>query len=313
MKFVFGKTEKVLSIANSLLSILVIVFTQIFKSEWFDYSVILAIAIVAITIIILIIRVRKQSQTIEYQTGQIQELRDQQEAIKKDLELKEERIALLKKLMNVPFFKKWNLIYTFMWRNAISILSNPVTFYEIQVSRHLHGTGKIKDNHVTYVFWGECLDSIKSFHFCIAGLGNVPLEKIGFKVMDMTTNTPLNYDLLKNSKDLDIKYVEVYFRKELQKNDIFKLDFSWQWPKTAYNKSGYFSIPNIYSESTKRLILDLYPTQDMNLSTVETYKFGIDDMEPSKINHLYMNDAGYYHAVIDNPEKDADYITYYEQ
>ena len=313
MKIVFGKADKILSIANSLLGILVVLFTHLFKSEWFNYSVILAIAIVAITIIILALRVRKQSLKIDNQAGQLQELRDQQEAIKKDLELKEERIALLEKLMNVPFFKKWNLIYTFMWRNAISLLSNPVVFYEIHVSRRLHGTGKIKDNHVTYAFLGECLDSINSFHFCVAGLGNIPLEKIGFKVMDMTTNTPLGFAMLKNSKDSDIKYVEVYFRKELQKKDIFNLEFSWQWPKTAYNKSGYFSIPNIYSESTKRLILDLYPTQDMSLSTVETYKFGIDDMEPSKINHLYMNDAGYYHAVIDNPEKDADYITYYEQ
>ena len=97
------------------------------------------------------------------------------------------------------------------------------------------------------------------------------------------------------------------------KGDIFKIELSWQWPKTAFIKSDYFSIPNIYSSETKRLILDLYPTTDMNLTTVETYKFGLSDKDPVKINHIYKNEEGFYHTIIDNPEKDADYITYYEQ
>ena len=93
--------------------------------------------------------------------------------------------------------------------------------------------------------------------------------------------------------------------------DGFKIELSWQWPKTAVAKSDYFSIPNIYSITTNRIILDLFPTPDMNLSSVETYKFGLSDIDPVLIELVYKNGDGFYRSVIDNPEKDADYITYY--
>ena len=313
MKLEISNGDKILSMVNSGLSILVILFSNVFKPEWFNYSVIFAVALIGITVVALTIKILVQSKRISNQSKQIQELETQQELIKKDLEQKEARIALLEKLMNVPFFKKWNLLYTFMWRNAISLLSNQVSLFEIHVSRHLTGTGKLKDNHVSYIFSGECLDSVKSFRFCIAGAGNIPLEKINFQVVDLTTEKPLEYGILNNSQDANIKYVEIYFRGEMLKGDIFKIELSWQWPKTAFIKSDYFSIPNIYSSETKRLILDLYPTTDMNLTTVETYKFGLSDKDPVKINHIYKNEEGFYHTIIDNPEKDADYITYYEQ
>ena len=312
MKSLLNKWEKILSIAGSLFVILSSASTFVFKPEWFEPSVIIAIAFLSIVCCYLVIRLFIQARKIKHQSSQINELSKQREAIRAELDNKEARIALLEKLMNVPFFKKWNLIYTFMWRNSLSILSNPVNLFEIHVSRRLKGTGQLKDNNLSYIFSGECLERMSSFRFCIAGLGSIPLKKINFKVIDHTWDNSLEFGVAKNSEDSDIKFAEIYFRNELQKGDVFKIELTWQWPKTAYCKSDYFSLANIYSISTKRLVLDLYPTEDMKLSTVETYKFGISDKEPVRVNHIYMNDAGYYHTIIDNPEKDADYITYYE-
>ena len=313
MKFVFSGGDKILSIVSSALNIFVVLSTYLFKPEWFGYSIVFAICLTAIVILFLVFKIRNQSKKINLQSDQIQNLQEQQDLIKKELEQKKERIALLEKLMNVPFFKKWNLLCTFMWRNAKSLLSNPVCLFEIHVSRRLSGAGQLKDNHVTYSFLGECLEPMSSFRFCIAGLGNIPLKRIGFKAKDLTNNRDLDFGILKNSEDSDMKYAEIFFRKELQQGDIFRIELTWNWPKTAFSKSDYFSLANIYSDSTKRVVLDLYPTEDMKLSTFETYKFGLSDKEPILINHLYKNDEGYYHTIIDNPEKDADYITYYEQ
>lgn len=312
MSIKLNQGEKILSMTNSGLSIIAILLTNSFWPEMLHYAIIFAIALIAITIVVLAIKIASQSSKIHIQEGQIQSLEDSKRLIEQDLALKEEQIALLEKLMNVPFFKKWNLLYTFMWRNAISFLSNSVNLFEVHVTRKLQGTGRLKDNNVSYCFSGEVITRTKAFRFCLAGLGNVPLEKIQFFVKDLTLDQKLEYSVLKNSQDSDIKYVEIYFRDQKNEGDVFNLEFCWKWPKTAYINSGYFSIPNIYSISTKRIIIDLYPTEDMKLSTVETYKFGINDAEPEKIEHIYMNKEGFYRSIIDNPEKNADYITYYE-
>lgn len=303
--------DKILSMVNSGLGILVIIVTHIFKPDFFHYAVIVAVVLIALTIIILVIKIAIQSKRIHIQEDKIQKLEDNQRLIKQDLTKKEERIALLEQLLAVPFFKKWHLFYTFIWRNAISFMNNPVNLYEIHVIRKLIGNGRIKDNNVTYIFSGEADENLRSFRFCIAGAGNVPLEKIQFHVKDLTLNEELDYSVLKNTQDANIKYIEVYFRRPMSIGDCFKIEFHWQWPKTAYIKSDYFSIPNIYSRATKRIVLDLYPTTDMKLSLVETYKFGLDDAEPLQIEHLYGNPDGLYRSIIDSPEMNADYITYY--
>jgi hypothetical protein len=304
--------EKILSMVNSGLGILVVVLTNLFKPELFSYALIFAIILIGLTIIGLAVKIASQSKKLHAQEEMIQNLEDNQRIIELDLAKKEERIALLERLMNVPFFKKWNLLYTFMWRNAISFLNNPVNLFEIHVTRRLVGTGKLKDNNISYIFSGESVEKTKSFKFCIAGAGNVPLERIQFHVMDLTHHQELEYSILKNSQDSNIKYVEIHFREFLLSGDVFHIELNWQWPKTAFAKSDYFSIPNIYSKITKRIVLDLYPTADMRLTSVETYKFGIFDSEPQQVDHIYINKKGFYQSIIDNPEKDADYITYYE-
>lgn len=304
--------EKILSMVNSGLGILVVLLTNLFKPELFDYALIFAIILIGITIIGLAIKIATQSKKLHAQEEMIQNLEENQRIIEQDLAKKDERIALLERLMNVPFFKKWNLLYTFMWRNAISFLNNPVNIFEIHVTRILVGTGKLKDNNVSYIFSGESIGRVKSFKFCIAGAGNIPLEKIHFHVIDLTHNQELEYSVLKNTQDSNIKYVEIHFREALLSGDVFNFELKWQWPKTAFYKSDYFSIPNIYSKGTKRIILDLYPTNDMKLNSVETFKFGLYDSEPQQVDYIYMNKDGFYRSIIDNPEKDADYITYYE-
>ena len=310
MKLSLG--DKILSMVNSGLSIFAILFTNFFIPDLFNYAIIFAIVLIALTIILLAIKIATQSRKIHRQEEKIQTLEENQRIIEQDLAKKDERIALLERLMNVPFFKKWNLLYTFMWRNAISLLNNPINLYEIHVTRRLVGNGKLKDNIVSYIFSGECAEKTKSFKFCIAGAGNVPLEKIQFHVKETTQNQDLEYTILKNSHDSNIKYVEIYFKESLLSGETFNIELNWQWPKTAFIKSDYFSIPNIYSKNTKRIILDLYPTTDMKLSSVETYKFGLYDSEPQQIDHIYLNKDGFYRSIIADPEKDADYITYYE-
>jgi len=310
MKLSLG--DKILSMVNSGLSIFAILFTNFFIPDLFNYAIIFAIVLIALTIILLAIKIATQSRKIHRQEEKIQTLEENQRIIEQDLAKKDERIALLERLMNVPFFKKWNLLYTFMWRNAISLLNNPINLYEIHVTRRLVGNGKLKDNIVSYIFSGECTEKTKSFKFCIAGAGNVPLEKIQFHVKETTQNQDLEYTILKNSHDSNIKYVEIYFKESLLSGETFNIELNWQWPKTAFIKSDYFSIPNIYSKNTKRIILDLYPTTDMKLSSVETYKFGLYDSEPQQIDHIYLNKDGFYRSIIADPEKDADYITYYE-
>lgn len=303
--------EKVLSIVNSGLGILAVLLANIYKPELFNYALIFAIILIALTIIGLAVKIAIQSRKIHVQEEKIHNLEENQRIIQQDLAQKENRIELLERLMNVPFFKKWNLLYTFMWRNAISFLNNSVVLFEIHVSRKLVGTGKQKDNHVLYVFSGEACSKTKSFKFCIAGAVNTPLEKIHFHVMDSTTSQELEYVVLKNTQDSNIKYVEFFFREPLYTGDVFKIELTWQWPKTAFSQSDYFSIPNIYSITTKRIVLDLYPTDDNFMSSVETYKFGLYDDEPKQVDYIYRNKEGFYRSIIDNPEKDADYITYY--
>jgi len=304
--------DKILSMINSGLSILVIVTSHVFIPELFNYAIIFAIVLIALTIIGLAIKIAAQTKKINSQTEEIAKLQNDQKSIQEELAQKDEHIALLEQLSNVPIFEKWNLIYTFMWRKAISFLHNPVYLYEVHVTRKLKGPGKLKDNLVTYMFYGECEDKVKSFKFCIAGLGNEPIDTIQFKVLDLSLNQELEYGILRNSSDSDIKYIEIFFKDPKEKGDVFKLELKWRWPKTAYINSDYFSIPNIYSNKTKRIILDLYPTDDMKLSSVDTYKIAIEDTKPIKIDHIYRNKEGYYHSIIDNPVANADYITYYE-
>ena len=307
-----SRGDKILSIVNSGLSIFSIMFTNFFKPELFNYALIFAVVLISLTIIVLAVKITTQSKKIHVQENKIKNLEKQQRLFEENLSKKEKQIELLERLMNVPFFKKLNLLYTFMWRNAISFLNNSVILFKIHVTRQLVGTGKIKDNNVSYIFSGECIERIISFKFCIAGAGYVPLDKIHFHVIDLTKNLKLDYNVLRNTHDSEIKYVEIFFREPLLKGDFFNIELKWQWPKTAFVKSDYFSIPNIYSKTTKRIILDLYPTEDMKLSSVETYKFGLNDAEPKLIEHLYINNDGFYRSTIDNPEINADYITYYE-
>lgn len=304
--------DKILSMINSGLSICVILFTKIFNPENINNAFIIAFVLIAITICYLAIKVATQSVKIHNQEKAILNLEEERRAIEDELAEKENRIKLLEQSMGVPFFKKWHLFYSFIWRNAISFLHNPVYLFEIHVVRRLSGKGKCKDNNVSYQFSGKSVEELRSFKFCLAGAGNIPLEQIHFSVKDMILNTALDFDTINNTQDSNVKYVEAFFRRPLGVGEVFRIEFNWQWPKTAYINAGYFSIPNIYSDYTERIILDFYPTEDMTLKKVETYKYGLNDKGPKEIEHIYADDNGQYHSVIEKPEKDSDFITYYE-
>ena len=115
-----------------------------------------------------------------------------------------------------------------------------------------------------------------------------------------------------NTIDNDIKLIEIYFKTRKDTGDLFSLEISWKWPKTAYTDSDYFSFPNIYSNITDKITIELIPAPDMAIKYVETYKFAMDDSEPTLIDHIYDNGNGVYISEIINPVQNADYITYYE-
>lgn len=298
MGFQLSNTDKILSIVNSSIGIGSSTCAYIFQPKYFNFIVIVSITIMVITCIIILFRVYKQKVDID--------------TLKIKIKEQDEHIALLEKLMNVPFFKKWNLIYTFLWRSAKDRLKNNVILSEIYISRTLSGKGKIKDNNLIYRFTGELLDNTKLFRICIAGADNeLTLDDINFRVRDIRRNELLSAQIEYSRRDNIVKDIVVFFKEEKKRGDFFELEFSWTWPRTAFLKSDYFSIPNIYSVDTKKIIMDFIPTDDMHLKKVEIWKFGLDDNEPEFISIVYPSDKGY-HYVVDNPELSADYITYYE-
>lgn len=200
-----------------------------------------------------------------------------------------------------------------MWRKAIKEIKNEVILNEIYIKRELFGPGKLKNNKILYRFKGECIGTMNKFTFCFAGLDSVSLNSLNLEVKDIRNNINLDFcEIKKKNYSENIKFIEIYFYNNKAKGDLFDIDITWIWPKTAYIKSDYFSVPNIYSITTKKIILELILSQDMNVKHVEIYKFGLDDCEPEKISHVYKKCDKQYLIEIENPELNADYITYYE-
>ena len=306
MKIKLNTTDKTLSILNSIIGIGSSTFAYIWRPEYFQIVLIIAISLIVLTILRLIYSIYKHTHDINELT---QRINIQDEKIKKQ----DEHIVLLEKLMNVPFFKKWNLIYTFLWRSSKNHLKNNVAILETYISRTLSGTGKIKDNNIIYIFTGEFLEDSRVFKICIAGADhNLSLENIDFTVIDVRHNEVLFAQIEQNRRDNIVKDIIVYFKNEYKKGDLFEFEFKWKWPKTAFVKSDYFSFPNIYSIENKKIIMDFIPTGDMKLKNVELWKFGIDDSAPKLISPIYPTQDGIYHYTVEKPEKDSDYIIYYE-
>lgn len=297
--------EKLVGILNSSLSIGLILYSNFFKPKFVKLSIIIAIVVISVTIIYLVIRVVKQSSTI----------RELDEKVRKSESLmsaQQERISLIEKYLNVPFFKKWNLLYSFMWRTHQNILRNNVELEEINIKRHLHGEGDIKDNSASYTFVGKYLGSADYFIFCVAGLDGTTIDDINFTAYDQRNNCTLEFSLAPNTPDGNMKYIYIYHKIQKQKGDLFNIKLSWDWPRTTYAKSDYFAVPNIYGLSTKRIITEFVEADDMHVNLVETYKFGLNDENPVFIKHIYKDVNGKYIHIIEDPEQDADYITYFE-
>ena len=306
MEIKLNNTDKTLSILNSVVGIGSSTYAYIWKPEYFNIVAIIAISIIALTILRIIYAIYRQKHDINVLTLR---LNSQDEKIKNQ----DEHIALLEKLMNVPFFKKWNLIYTFLWRSSKNHLKNNVSILETYISRSLSGNGKIKDNNLIYKFTGEFLDRSSVFKICIGGADHdLTLENIQFTAIDIRRGEVLLAQIDQNRRDNIVKDIIIFLKEEKKKGDLFEFEFRWKWPKTAFIKSDYFSFPNIYSTVNNKIILDLKPTNDMNLKKVEIWKFGINDDTPELISRVYPSCDNLYHYVIDNPEEDADYITYYE-
>lgn len=67
--------EKILSMVNSGLGILVVVLTNLFKPELFSYALIFAIILIGLTIIGLAVKIASQSKKLHAQEEMIQNLK----------------------------------------------------------------------------------------------------------------------------------------------------------------------------------------------------------------------------------------------
>ena len=315
-------TDGILTLLNSLISVGGIVITYITSSRFFYMAIVLATVLIVVTLIYLIVKMRRQKKRIIDLTDKDcekskliadltakDEIKAEQIA---ELQEKTKQISMMERLMNIPRFKKQRLYYTNIWRNSIPLLNNQVELSIIHVIRKVVGEGKDlwRDNQATYIFEGKSLCSLQKFTFSIAGREEVSVLDINLKIIDLTDNTDLHYRLFDSDED-NIKFLEINFREIKHQGDHFKIQITWRWPKTVHLEYGYFSIPNIYSVSTGKLILEFVPSNEMNVN-VDIYKYGLNDTEPQHVTHVYENADKKYIAVIDNPEKNADYITYYE-
>lgn len=291
-------------IVSLLFCIGLAILAYISRIPFFYLSIIVTMVIMVATIIYLIIKVRHQKKSITDLTA-------------KD-ELKTEQIAKLQEenrqlsMLNVVIWGKKCLYYTCVWRKNISRLKNQVHLSEIHITRRVIGEGEElwRDNQVTYIFEGKSLCSLQEFAFSIAGREEVSIEKINLKILDLMDNTELHF-MLFDTDDDNIKFIKIYFRETKQQGDHFKIQVSWRWPKTVHLQYGYFSISNIYSISTDKLVLEFIPLAEMDIK-VDIFKYGLNDTEPQPINHVYPDKDKNYITTIEKPEMDADYITYYE-
>lgn len=276
---------------STITSVILPLISKVFLPNWFDLSLIIAVIIFVIAIAYLYCKIRKQN---------------------KQIAALQEKIPLMERVLSIPRFKKQRLYFTPIWRNNIHTLINEVVLSQIHVIREVVGNkdGLWKDNHATYIFEGKCLHNLNKFKFSIAGREEISISDINLMITDLINNSSLNFNLI-DSDDDNIKFLEIYFMEEKHQGDHFKFQISWIWPKTVHIEYGYFSIPNIYSKTTDKLILEFIPSNDMKIS-VDIYKYGLTDENPQHITHVYANNEGKYIAIINNPEKNADYITSYE-
>ena len=300
------RTDKIASIFGTLTSAICAIIGTFVKPDYFSWYIIIAIAIFAGILTFLILKLRRHSNKIKDL-----EVRTTEQESK--IQEHERKITFMQRLAKIPFFQnKWHLYYTFIWRDSIEHLHNNVHLSSISIKRVLSGKGKLKDNNAIYTFNGKALGPIDKFSFCIAGLSNVPISNINLNVTELRNSEVLDYKLMPGTFDNDIKLIEIYFRGTKDAGDLFSLEISWKWPKTAYVDSDYFSFPNMYSNQTDKLTIEFVPTSDMKIKFVETYKFAMEDSEPTKIDHVYINSSGSFISEIINPQNNTDYITYYE-
>lgn len=301
---VYGVKELGYSIASAGY----LIWAYISRHHLFYLPIIVGMTVIMLTIIYLIIRLRHQKKSITDLTAR-DELKTEQIS-----KLQEEicQISMFMRMSDIITFGKQRLYYTNIWRKSISKLKNQVHLSEIHVTRRVVGEGEglWRDNQATYIFEGKSLCTLQEFTFSIAGREEVSINDINMKIIDLIDNTEL-YFMLFDTDDDNIKFLKIYFRETKQQGDHFKIQVSWRWPKTAHLKYGYFSIPNIYSISTDKLVLEFIPSDEMNIK-VNIFKYGLNDTKPHFIKHAYPDKDKNYIITIEKPEMDADYITSYE-
>lgn len=228
------------------------------------------------------------------------------------------RIVHLEEDNNMPYFKDWYLVYTYMWRKKRDWLHNKIIIDELIISRKLHGIGDLKNNSATYTFKGTYQGSSDYFSFCIAGLleGSTKFKDINFTAFDAITREPLYVILSPDTFDGNMKYIQIFFRQTKVPGDYIEIILSWDWPRTTHAKSDYFVVPNVYGIETKKIVTEFVPTSDMHITSVEAYIYNEDCAKlkkpPQLIADIYADCNNHYNYTFDNLEQNADYIISFE-
>lgn len=214
----------------------------------------------------------------------------------------------------VATFKKWELVFSHLWYSNLNVNpENDVDLSLFEVINEFNGKNRIRDSIVTFNFKGRFNSPAQNFKIIFGNAEYTEFEKINFSAYDNITKTILNSRILPDEKGRDtrIKDVIISLKQETRRGDILDISINFIWPNGADIKSDYFCLSNIYSKKTDNIRFILKKPKGKTFSLVEVYKYNIDNETPIYVCDIEEQNGSYIFES-NNPEKDTDYLMYYE-
>nr|WP_321484986.1 hypothetical protein [uncultured Draconibacterium sp.] len=224
------------------------------------------------------------------------------------------RVGILEKTQRVPFFKKWPLIYSHLWKSGEVTPNNQIDLVNLELKVKIRDGNKFRDALCSYRFVGKHTKESWNIKIVIGGDGIIDYSQLKFSAVDNLRNMTLRARISDKGRNTTVKDIIISFDTLKKENEYFDLTLEWEWPKMLFFSSDYIALPNIFSDRTQNLRIMLQKSNEMNLRVVEAYKYGISDDKPTFLRAVYPSNLNkdLYIFELMNPEKDADYLLYYE-
>lgn len=290
IKFYLVKTSYFLGIIGSIASIIAIIIDPRFQIP----SLIVLASLFLIFILII---------TTKYLFKRSKEI--------KDLQL---RVGILEKTQRVPFFKKWPLIYSHLWKSGDVIPDNPIELSNLELKVEIKDGNKLRDAKVSFHFVGKFTNECWNLNIVIGGDEMVNFEHLNFTTTDNLRKRKLKTRIADKGRDSTVKDIIISFDSIKNKDDYFDLYLEWSWPRMMFYKSDYISLPNIFSQKTDYLRLVFEKKDEMDLKIVEAYRYDVADDKPIFLRSVYASTENKNLFIFEqvNPIKNTDYLLYYE-